>query len=58
MKYRFAWASALTLAAIVSSQVETQALTNGVIIISTREPQDTASLGQDSLANRELYGCA
>jgi hypothetical protein len=43
MKHRFAWASALALAVTVSSQVNTTGITNGVIFISTREPQDTAA---------------
>ncbi|MBI4323923.1 MAG: hypothetical protein HY674_01530 [Chloroflexi bacterium] len=46
MKRRFAWASALTLAAIVASQVETKAITNGVIVITTRANQDTAASGE------------
>lgn len=40
MKHRFAWASALTLAAIISSQIQTPGLTNGCVVISTRTAQD------------------
>ena len=40
MKNRFLWASALTLAATVTSQLETRAITNGVIVITTRKGQD------------------
>lgn len=43
MKNRFLWASVLTLAVTVTSQIETKAITNGVILISTRAPQDTAA---------------
>jgi hypothetical protein len=45
MKHRFALAGALALAVTISSQVQTmgQPLTNGVILISTRSPQDTAA---------------
>lgn len=40
MKYQLSWASALTLAMTLTSQVETIASTNGVIIITTRKEQD------------------
>jgi len=40
MKHRFVWASALALAATVSSQVQTMAITNGMIVITTRKEQD------------------
>jgi len=53
MKTRFAWAGALALAVTLTSQMETRAITNGVILISTREPQDTASFSQDSVSNQE-----
>lgn len=53
MKHRFVWASSLALAFTLCSQINTSAITNGVIYISTREPQDTASFGQDSLSNQE-----
>jgi hypothetical protein len=44
MKHRFAWASTLALAVAVGSPVRTTAATNnGVILISTRAPQDTAA---------------
>ena len=43
MKNRFLWASALALTVTVTSQIETQAITNGVILISTRAGQDTAA---------------
>jgi hypothetical protein len=43
MKHRFIWASALALAVIASSQTQTQGLTNAVILITTRAPQDTAA---------------
>lgn len=41
MKNRFVWASAVALAVTVSSQVQTMAITNGVILITTRRSQDT-----------------
>lgn len=40
MKHRFAWASALTLAVTVISQIQTFAATNGMILITTRREQD------------------
>lgn len=43
MKNQFVWTSALALAMTVASQVQTLGLTNGVIMISTRAPQDTAA---------------
>lgn len=43
MKHRTIWAGACALAVITASQVQTQAITNGVILISTRAPQDTAA---------------
>jgi len=45
MNNRFLWASAVALAVTVSSQVQTLGLTNGVIYITTRAPQDTAASG-------------
>ena len=42
MKNRFVWASAVALAVTVSSQVQTMAITNGVILITTRKSQDSA----------------
>ena len=41
MKIRIGWASALALAVTVSSQVNTMALTNGVVVISTRTAADS-----------------
>lgn len=43
MKHRFAWASAVALAVTITSQMETKAITNGVIVITTRANQDTAA---------------
>ncbi|MBI3849007.1 MAG: hypothetical protein HY298_01770 [Verrucomicrobia bacterium] len=43
MKHKFLWVSAMALAVTVSSQFETKAITNGVILISTRAGQDTAA---------------
>lgn len=43
MKNRFLWASALTLAVTVASPIQMKAITNGVVLISTRAPQDTAA---------------
>lgn len=43
MKHRFIWAGALALAVTGMSQVQTMAITNGVIFISTRNAQDTAA---------------
>jgi hypothetical protein len=40
MKHRFVWASAVALAATITSQAETPAITNGVVIITTRSAQD------------------
>jgi hypothetical protein len=40
MKYRFVWASALTLALTISSEVPSRAITNGVVVISTRTASD------------------
>src|SRR2546421_3909964 len=40
MKSRLVWASALALAVSVSSTIETKALTNGCIVISTRTASD------------------
>jgi len=40
MKNRFVWASALALAVTFSSQVQSQATTNGAIIITTRTAMD------------------
>ena len=40
MKQRFAWASAVALAVAMSSQIQTMAITNGVIVISTRTASD------------------
>ena len=41
MRNRFIWASALALAFVIPSPTEAQVPTNGVILISTRNPQDT-----------------
>ena len=43
MKNRFVWSSALALGVIVMSQIQSEALTNAVILISTRAAQDTAA---------------
>ncbi len=43
MKFRFVSAAAMTVALFLNSQVEANAITNGVILISTRAPQDTAA---------------
>ncbi len=43
MKQRFAWAGALALATLFTSQIQMLGGTNGVIVISTRAPQDTAA---------------
>ena len=40
MKYKYLWASALTLAVTITSQLEAMAMTNGVILITTRKGQD------------------
>jgi len=40
MKQRFAWLGALALAAAITSQVQAQTMTNGVIVITTRSAQD------------------
>jgi hypothetical protein len=40
MKHRFVWASALALAITMSSQIQAMAITNGVIVISTRTASD------------------
>lgn len=40
MKNKFLWASAVTLAVSIASQVESKGLTNGVIVISTRTATD------------------
>jgi len=40
MKHRLVWASALTLAVTITSQLETMAVTNGMILITTRKAQD------------------
>src|ERR1051325_10548282 len=40
MKLTFLWTTALAFAVMISSPVETRALTNGVIIITTRNDQD------------------
>jgi hypothetical protein len=50
MKKRYAWASALALAVTVAYPVRTMALTNGVIMIATRAPQDT-TFGSDHIAD-------
>jgi hypothetical protein len=43
MKLKFSWASAVALAVIVGSQISTLGVTNGIILIATRAPQDTAA---------------
>src|SRR5437867_7115708 len=40
MKSRFLWASAAALAITISSQIETKAITNGVVLITTRTASD------------------
>src|SRR5678815_3559190 len=40
MKHRFAWASALALAVTLTSQIQSFAATNGMILITTRREQD------------------
>lgn len=57
MKNRFVWAGALALATIANSQMESQAVTNGIVLITTRKSQDI------SFANTDNYdikgpGCA
>jgi hypothetical protein len=47
MKNRFAWASALTLTLVASSEIQSLGLTNGVILITTRKSQDSAYSATD-----------
>ena len=46
MKNRFVWASAVALAITVGVPVRTMAITNGVIVITTRANQDTAAASE------------
>ena len=57
MKYRFAWASAVTLALTVSSQLQSSAITNGVIVISTRTASDALyrQISSSSLYDSDDY---
>jgi hypothetical protein len=55
MKHRLPWAGALALAAMVSSTTQTMALTNGVIVISTRRDQDLL-LGGGEVLNQKGPG--
>jgi hypothetical protein len=57
MKNRFVRASALALAMTVTSQIDTLGLTNGVIMISTRAPQDT-QFGTEFLSDEKGPGMA
>ena len=57
MKNRSVWAGALALAATVSFQFETMGVTNGVIMISTRAPQDTA-FGSEFVSDERGPGMA
>ncbi len=47
MKHKFLWASVLTLAITINSQVETFGQTNGTILISTRKGQDLSYSSTD-----------
>jgi hypothetical protein len=46
MKHRTAWISALALAVFATGHNQTMAITNGVIVITTRANQDTASASE------------
>jgi len=47
LKHRFVWASALALAFTITAQVQTMGLTNGTILILTRDHQDISMTGYD-----------
>jgi hypothetical protein len=55
MKHHFTWVSALALGASFICQVESRAITNGVIVITTRANQDTAA-GSEYLTDEKGPG--
>src|SRR5439155_12856013 len=57
MKHRFVWASALALALTVTTQLQTMAITNGVIVITTRAASDALyrQISSSSLYDADDY---